>query len=177
MVNSTIESEKLRKSAEAFVLACSLLDWNDEDLRARLKKRWKIKSLDFERFLEDLNRACDYMISNVSETTKESGGRQTWKELLARRMLDTDWKFLEFEKVADNLKPDSKKRVVLPIKEFSELYDAYVNNKGQILLDPLVAIPASELWLFEDKKALADVMQGFADEDQGRVKIVDPDTL
>jgi hypothetical protein len=177
MVDSTIDSEKLRKSAEVFVLACSLLDWKDEDLREKLKEKWQIDDLNFEEFFKSLESTCHYIAANLMEANDESSTRATWREVLARRMEDADWKLLEFQKVADNLKPDAKKRVVLPVKQFSELYDAYVNNRGQILLDPLVAIPASEAWLFEDKKALADVMRGFADEDQGRTKIIDPTTL
>ena len=36
----------------------------------------------------------------------------------------------------------------------------YSNDFGQIILDPQVTIPASEAWLFEDKKALASVDGG-----------------
>ncbi len=85
----------------------------------------------------------------------------------------------DFEMLAENVKPDAKNRVSLRKIKISEgvTYRIYRNRIGQIVLDPQVSIPASEAWLFEDKKALADVARGFGDEDQGRVKIVDPKTL
>ena len=68
-------------------------------------------------------------------------------------------------KVADNVKPDAKKRVVLPKSLVREgvTYAVYKNSMGQIVLDPQVTIPASELWLFENKDALALVDKGMAE--------------
>ena len=68
----------------------------------------------------------------------------------------------ELKKVAEDVKPDAKKRVVLPKALVREgiTYHIYSNSDGQILLDPQVTIPASELWLFENKDALALVDRG-----------------
>ncbi len=65
-------------------------------------------------------------------------------------------------RVAGSVKPDAKKRVVLPDALVQEviIYHIYRNSIGQILLDPQVTIPASELWLFENKDALASVDRG-----------------
>jgi len=64
--------------------------------------------------------------------------------------------------VAEGVKPDSKKRVVLSGVLIGEgiTYHVYTNIFGQIVLDPQVTIPASELWLFENKDALALVDRG-----------------
>jgi hypothetical protein len=67
--------------------------------------------------------------------------------------------------VAEGIKPDSRKRVVLPkmIVREGATYHIYHNSFGQIILDPQVTIPASEAWLFENKNALALVDKGMAE--------------
>jgi len=68
----------------------------------------------------------------------------------------------DLTRVAGSVKPDTKKRVVLPNAVVREdmIYHIYYNSIGQILLDPQVTIPASELWLFENKDSLALVDRG-----------------
>ena len=85
----------------------------------------------------------------------------------------------DFEKIADNVKPDAKRRVVLKNTTIQEgiSYHIYTNRMGQIILDPQVTIPASELWLFNNPEALASVKRGLDDAAQGRVSKVNPDTL
>ena len=60
------------------------------------------------------------------------------------------------------IKPDPRRRISLPKNLITEgvMYKVYSNNAGQILLDPVVTIPKSELWLFENKKALEMVEVG-----------------
>ena len=85
----------------------------------------------------------------------------------------------EFIKVSESVRPDSKKRVVLPRSLVGEgiTYHICSNSLGQIILDPQVTIPASEAWLFNNPDALASVQRGLADAAQGRVSKVDLDTL
>ena len=87
---------------------------------------------------------------------------------------DTDLK-----RVAGNVKPDTKKRVVLPKTLVGEgiTYHIYSNKFGQIVLDPQVTIPASEVWLFNNPDALASVQRGLSDAVQGKVSKVDLGTL
>ena len=72
----------------------------------------------------------------------------------------------EGTRVAEGVKPDKKKRVVLPQALVSEgiTYHIYGNRLGQIILDPQVTIPASELWVFENKDILASIDKGMAEE-------------
>ena len=72
----------------------------------------------------------------------------------------------ELIRVADNVKPDAKKRIVLPktLVQKGITYAIYHNSIGQIVLDPQVTIPASELWLFENEDALALVDNGMAEK-------------
>ena len=85
----------------------------------------------------------------------------------------------DFKDIARSVKPDSKKRVVLPKSLVREdiTYHIYSNDLGQILLDPQVTIPASEAWLFKDPEALASVRRGLADAAKGKVSKVDMKSL
>lgn len=75
-------------------------------------------------------------------------------------------------RIAEGVKPDAKKRVLLPkdliIRE-GITYHIYINSSEQIILDPQVTIPASEAWLFEDRAALALVDKGMAESAKGQV--------
>lgn len=84
-----------------------------------------------------------------------------------------------FEKIADSVKPDSKKRVLLQHVEIQKgvTYHIYKNSLGQIILDPQVTIPASELWLFNNPVALESVRRGIMDAAQGKITKVDIDSL
>lgn len=85
----------------------------------------------------------------------------------------------DFIKIADSVKPDAKRRVVLhgvPAQE-GVSYHIYRNSIGQIVLDPQVTIPASEAWLFNNPAALTSVKRGLSDAEQGKVSTVDLDSL
>jgi hypothetical protein len=71
--------------------------------------------------------------------------------------------------IAESVKPDAKKRVVLPKAPAGITYQVFQNRLGQIILDPQVSIPASEAWLFEDKDALAAVDRGMAESNAGQL--------
>jgi len=77
----------------------------------------------------------------------------------------------DLTKVAEGVKPDAKKRVVLPKSLVGEgiTYHIYSNSLGQIILDPQVTIPASELWVFENKDILASIDKGMAESANGQV--------
>jgi len=83
------------------------------------------------------------------------------------------------KRVAEGVKPDAKKRVVLPKSLVTEgiTYHIYSNSIGQIVLDPQVTIPASEAWIFNNPEVLALVKRGLADASEGRVSRIDLDTL
>jgi hypothetical protein len=81
------------------------------------------------------------------------------------------------KKVGDNVKPDAKRRLVLPRGIKCNTYNIYINNIGQIVLDPQVSIPAAEAWLFENKEALASVRRGLSDAAQGKIEKIDIDAL
>lgn len=87
-------------------------------------------------------------------------------------MMNQIIKDTNFKIVADGVKLDAKKRVLLskvPVPE-GVTFHIYLNNIGQIVLDPYVSIPASEVWLWENKEALASVKQGLLESAQGLAK-------
>jgi len=73
--------------------------------------------------------------------------------------------------IAESVKPDSKKRVVLPKSVIKDgiTYHIYINSYDQIILDPQVIIPLSELWVFENKDILASIDKGMAESANGQV--------
>jgi len=85
----------------------------------------------------------------------------------------------DFQRVAESVKPDAKRRVVIPKIQVMDgiTYHIYSNSLGQIVLDPQVTIPASEVWLFNNPDALASVRRGLSDAAEGRVSKVDLDAL
>jgi len=76
----------------------------------------------------------------------------------------------EFEAVTE-ARVDAKHRIGLgssiagPVTTFK----VYRNVHGQIILDPMVSVPAYEAWLFKNKRAARLVRQGLEDARQGRL--------
>jgi hypothetical protein len=73
-------------------------------------------------------------------------------------------------RVGKPVTPDSRKRVVLPKAIVKEgiAYFIYHNSVGQIILDPQASIPASELWVFENKEVLASIDRGMRESLDGK---------
>ncbi len=76
----------------------------------------------------------------------------------------------EFEEVTQT-RMDAKRRVTLGRLVSGQVtsFRVYRNAHGQIVLDPLVAIPAHEAWLFQNPRAVTMVRQGLEDARQGRL--------
>ncbi len=76
----------------------------------------------------------------------------------------------DFEQVTE-ARVDSKNRVALgKVLSLSvSSYRIYRNRVGQIILDPMVTIPAYEAWLFKNKKAMEHVQAGLEDLRKGRI--------
>lgn len=76
----------------------------------------------------------------------------------------------DFEEVAQ-ARVDAKRRVTLGRLITSQVtsFRVYRNTHGQIVLDPLVAIPAHEVWLFQNKRAASLVQRGLDDARRGRL--------
>ena len=53
----------------------------------------------------------------------------------------------------------------------------YRNDSGELLLQPIAEIPASELWLFRNPEAINEIREGLGDASQGKVSRLDPEEL
>ena len=74
-----------------------------------------------------------------------------------------------FELVTEFAQPDTKKRLSLGAAlGDATAYNIYRNPLGQLILDPVKAIPASESWLYENPQALASVKQGLRESAEGK---------
>ena len=51
------------------------------------------------------------------------------------------------------------------------------NKTGEILLRPLAEVPASEAWLFRNKKALSSVKKGLEDAQERKISKLNPKDL
>lgn len=56
----------------------------------------------------------------------------------------------------------------------AKLFDAKVED-GKIVLEPMEAIPAREMWLYKNPKALASVLRGLKDAQEGKIHPFNPD--
>lgn len=78
-------------------------------------------------------------------------------------------KSTDFELVTEFAQPDAKKRLSLGgALAGATAYNVYRNPLGQLILDPVKTIPASEMWLYENPEALASVKQGLRDSAKGK---------
>lgn len=72
--------------------------------------------------------------------------------------------------------PDSKNRINLgnAIQTPSGVrYKVLRNELGQILLDPVVSVPAYEAWIYENPKRIQSIKKGIAQAEAGQLFNVD----
>jgi len=84
-------------------------------------------------------------------------------------MSSTVVKSTAFQLIAEFAQPDAKKRLSLgEAAGGARAYNIYRNTFGQIVLDPVKTVPASETWLYENPAALATVKQGLRESAEGK---------
>jgi CRISPR/Cas system-associated protein Csm6 len=75
----------------------------------------------------------------------------------------------DFQLVSEFAQPDAKKRLSLGAAlAGATAYNIYRNPLGQLILDPVKAVPACEMWLYENAEALASVKQGLRESAEGK---------
>jgi hypothetical protein len=84
--------------------------------------------------------------------------------------MDDVIKDTHFELVTEIQKPDAKKRlsIGMAMEESAAAYNIYRNALGQIVLDPVKAVPLHETWLYESPAALASVKRGLKESAEGK---------
>ena len=53
----------------------------------------------------------------------------------------------------------------------------FKNTRGEVLLQPVVEVPASELWLYRNKEAFGSVQRGLRDASKGKITKLNVDEL
>ena len=53
----------------------------------------------------------------------------------------------------------------------------YKNDLGEVLVRPVVEIPASDLWIFQNKEAFKSVQKGLKDVSEGKISKLNSDEL
>jgi hypothetical protein len=75
----------------------------------------------------------------------------------------------DFQLVSEFAQPDAKKRLSLgDALRGATAYNIYRNPLGQLFLDPVKTVPASEMWLYENAEALASVKKGLRESIEGK---------
>ena len=76
----------------------------------------------------------------------------------------------EFEEVTET-RLDAKHRLTLGRVVSGQVtsFRVYRNAHGQVILDPMVSVPAHEAWLFQNPRAAALVRRGLEDARHGRL--------
>jgi hypothetical protein len=75
--------------------------------------------------------------------------------------------------VARDVRPDSRKRISLgpALKDLEGAsFTVYIEPTGKIVLEPQVSVPASEAWLFSNKRALESLRRGFEEVAAGNTR-------
>ena len=83
----------------------------------------------------------------------------------------------EFQEITTKTVDDRKRITLGELIKSSKRIRLYKNKRGEILLIPVVEIPASEIWLFQNKEALKSVQKGMQEAFEGRISKLDPAEL
>lgn len=83
----------------------------------------------------------------------------------------------EFREVGTRTIDDRDRLILGKLIKGSKRVRLYKNDRGELLLMPLVEIPASEIWLYQNKEALQNVQKGLEDATEGKISKLNLDEL
>jgi len=75
----------------------------------------------------------------------------------------------EFKEIDTRTVDDRNRLTVGELLKGSKRVRLYKNERGEVLLQPVVEIPASEAWLFKNEEAFESVKKGLRDASQGKI--------
>jgi len=75
----------------------------------------------------------------------------------------------EFEEVATRTIDERNRLTLGELPEGLKRVRIYKNDRGEVLLQPVIEIPASEAWLFRNEEALKSVKKGLKDAFEGKI--------
>jgi hypothetical protein len=79
----------------------------------------------------------------------------------------------EFQEIKSAVSADERGRIALGAEAKELTYNVSRNDIGQLLLTPVVTIPAHEAWLTRNQPAQASIQRGVEDAAAGRVHTTD----
>ena len=74
-----------------------------------------------------------------------------------------------FQVIKDIVQPDGRGRISLGMVASGKNYRVMINEMGQILLDPVIAVPEREAWLWQNPEAISSVQRGLQESDGGEL--------
>ena len=83
----------------------------------------------------------------------------------------------EFQEIGTRTIDDRNRLTLGEFMKGSKRVRLYMNERGELFLQPVAEIPASELWLFQNKEAIESVKKGLKDAAEGRVSKLNLDEL
>ena len=83
----------------------------------------------------------------------------------------------DFQEIGTKTMDDRNRLTLGEIFKGHKRIRLYKNDRGEVLLQPIVEIPASELWLFKNSKALESVQKGLNNASEGKVTKLNLDEL
>jgi hypothetical protein len=75
----------------------------------------------------------------------------------------------EFEEVATRTIDGRNRLTLAELPKESRRVRIYKNDRGEVLLQPVIEIPASEAWLFKNEEAWESVKKGLKDASEGKI--------
>jgi hypothetical protein len=133
------------------------------------------ESAQFSSLVDDATGAMKESPDNVGFFHLNPGPTTNYNRFMESKLIKNG----NFRQVAADVKPDSKKRIILAKDCLTEgvTYHIYCNEIGQIILDPHISIPASEIWLLNNPEAREAVATGLQEAAAGKISRVNLDEL
>ena len=83
----------------------------------------------------------------------------------------------EFEEMATHTVDDRHRITLGTLLNDARRVRIYKNARGELLLQPVMEIPAAEGWLFQNQEALQSVQKGLEEAAQGQISRLESDSL
>ena len=93
---------------------------------------------------------------------------------MERNILKVDDKFQE---IGTRTIDDRNRLTLGEFMKGSKRVRLYINERGELFLQPVVEVPASEVWLFQNKQAIESVKKGLKDAAGGQISKLNLDEL
>lgn len=83
----------------------------------------------------------------------------------------------EFQEIGTRTIDDRNRLTLGEFMKGSKRVRLYMNEGGELFLQPVVEVPTSEVWLFQNKQAIESVKKGLKDAAGGRISKLNLDEL